>query len=68
MGALHKQFKTDANMEKDGIILDYGPNEDLPKGEDGEHSPPDGFHVDALFRERLNAVHQPVPSADAGRR
>lgn len=37
MGALHKQFKTDPAIEKGGITLDYGPNDDLPKGEDGEH-------------------------------
>lgn len=36
---LHKQFKTDQNMERDGIIIDYGPNDDLPKGEDGQHPP-----------------------------
>jgi hypothetical protein len=32
---LYDQFATDAQMEKQGIIIDYGPNADLPKV-DGE--------------------------------
>lgn len=29
--SLYKQFKTDANLERDGILIDYGPNsKDLP--------------------------------------
>lgn len=28
--SLYKNFKTDANVEKTGIILAYGPNKDLP--------------------------------------
>lgn len=26
MGGLYNQFKTDGNLEKEGIVLDYGPN------------------------------------------
>lgn len=33
--SLHKLFKTDKKRERDGVYIDYGPNEDLPEGEDG---------------------------------
>lgn len=33
--SLQKLFKTDTNLETAGIIVDYGPNEDLPEGPQG---------------------------------
>lgn len=41
---LHQMFKTDPALERDGIIVDYGPNEQLPTGEDGE-SPSIKFRI-----------------------
>ena len=35
--SLFKQFKTDSKVEKEGILLDYGPNKDLPANADGSH-------------------------------
>lgn len=35
--SLFKQFKTDSKIEKEGILLDYGPNKDLPANEAGEY-------------------------------
>ena len=35
--SLFKQFETDRNLEKSGIVVDYGPNKDLPANEQGEH-------------------------------
>lgn len=35
--SLFKQFKTDSKVEREGILLDYGPNKDLPVGADGKH-------------------------------
>lgn len=34
--SLFKQFKTDNNLEKGGINVDYGPNADLPAAAGGE--------------------------------
>jgi hypothetical protein len=35
--SLFKQFETDTKVEKEGILLDYGPNRDLPADENGKH-------------------------------
>lgn len=35
--SLFRQFKTDTQIEKEGIDLDYGPNKDLPADENGNH-------------------------------
>jgi hypothetical protein len=35
--SLFKQFKTDSKVEREGILLDYGPNKDLPADADGNH-------------------------------
>lgn len=40
--SLFKQFKTDAEVEKKGILLDYGPNKDL--------EPVDGVHPRIAIR------------------
>ena len=34
--SLSKMFKTDQKMEREGIFIDLGPNEDLPPGDDGK--------------------------------
>lgn len=35
--SLFKQFETDADVERKGILLDYGPNKDLPADAEGKH-------------------------------
>lgn len=35
--SLFNAFETDPALEKNGIVLDYGPNKDLPKDENGKH-------------------------------
>jgi len=35
--SLFKQFKTDSKVEREGILLDYGPNKDLPVDAEGKH-------------------------------
>lgn len=35
--SLHKLFKTDTGLEKKGVWIDYGPNEDMPADPDGKH-------------------------------
>lgn len=35
--SLFKQFKTDPKVEREGLLLDYGPNKDLPADAEGKH-------------------------------
>lgn len=41
--SLEKLFKTNANLEVSGVVIDYGPNDDLPAGPEGK--PPIQFRI-----------------------
>lgn len=45
---LHKLFKTDTDLEKNGVLIDYGPNDDLPG------APPTRFRIARAGGSNLN--------------
>lgn len=43
--SIYKLFKTSKKLEKDGVVIDYGPNEDIPPAKPGEPHPSMSFRL-----------------------